>query len=42
MLEMSRIVNQEAGREAPAEHTYPPSQLPPDTWTEKLGLAVNF
>ena len=28
MFEMSRIVNQEAGWEAPAEHTYPSVPTP--------------
>ena len=42
MFEMSRIVNQEAGLvDTPPYHHFT-SQLPPDTWTEKLGLAVNF
>ena len=41
MFEMSRIVNQEAGLDTSLPR-YLPSQLPPDTWTEKLGLAVNF
>ena len=42
MFEMSRIVNQEAGLDDTPPYHHFTSQLPPDTWTEKLGLAVNF